>query len=150
MINKNLLLISFCLIMIFNACNNTDKTPTYEDKKKSMEAQEKNNPAKFLTINGTYYKNLLGKQVLKGNVVNAASLIKYKDIVLKISFFKNADNTDMKDKSKKDEGKNLISTGNFVIYDSFPPNSTTDFKLKVDAPSGTKTLSWEVVSATTE
>jgi hypothetical protein len=139
---KSIIKILLPIILLFSSCNNSsnyseEKTLNYEENKISFEDQEKSDPLKFLTFEGSYRESLFGRQiVIKGTITNSATIAIFKDIVLDITFYSKT-NT-------------VISTETNTVYDYFEPNSTKNFKLKLKAPKGTSSVDWKIISALSE
>jgi hypothetical protein len=109
--------------------------PSYEEQKMSLEDQEKSDPVRFLSVeNGTYRKTLFGgKMELEGQIHNAATVATFKDAVLHVRF--------------NSETQTEIGTGDYTIYEFFPPNNSKPFKFKIEIPDGTNSVGFEVISA---
>jgi hypothetical protein len=67
-------------------------------------------------------------------VTNSASIAKFKDIVITVSYLSDTD-TEMEAKE-------------YIMYKFFEPSSVTDFEYKVYPPSGFKNFHVEVFKAT--
>ncbi|CAN5833455.1 hypothetical protein BH11BAC7_BH11BAC7_33380 [soil metagenome] len=126
------------IFLFFSACTphttpNNYTAAGYEEQKMTLEEQEKQNPLSFLSSDGTYRKNLLGRFVLDGTITNKATVATYKDIVLQIKFYS--------------QTETLLGTKDFSIYEYYPPGSTKTFQLKVDAVNGTEKIGWSIIKA---
>ena len=109
-------------------------TNSYEQNVMTVEEQEKDNPRRFLSANGTYRDNLLGnKTVLNGTITNTAAKATFKDVVIEVKFYSSTET--------------LISSENYVIYDFFPPGSTKNFNMRIKHPGGTEKVNFDVVRA---
>jgi hypothetical protein len=130
------IIVSFCFI-IFQSCqnkvNNFSGTNLYESTKIDLKSQKINSPLKFLKVTGSFHKNFWGQLVINGNIYSSATIAKYKDITLRISFIS--------------QTNSLISESNSTIYDYFYPNSSKEFKLKLDAPKDTKNVNLNIENA---
>ncbi len=121
------------------ACKNKDKqekkfdTKSYEEVKETLADKEKNNPAKFLSVENRDRKNLIGQTVVIGHMTNHATVCWYKDVEIKLSFFS-------KTGAKLDEG---IET----VYENIGPGKTIKFKTRYFAPKGTDSVAVVVVKA---
>jgi hypothetical protein len=71
--------------------------------------------------------------VIEGYIVNKASLAKFKDVALKVTYYSKT-NT-------------IIYEKTFIFYEYYNPNSTKDFSLKVYPPKGSNTFKVEVINA---
>jgi PBP1b-binding outer membrane lipoprotein LpoB len=122
------------LLVIFNSCENSYVAPqTYEEKKVSLEDQEKENPTSFLQVEGTYRPNLIGQYVIEGKIINSATVARYKDVTINIQFISKTES--------------VIGSTQKTIYEFFEPGEQKRFKLKLDAPTGTNKVALDVVSA---
>lgn len=106
---------------------------SYETAKESLEEQEKKHPARFLSANGSRKKNLIGQTVVRGIIRNKASVVTYKDIELKLSFYS--------------QTGALLEEDHETIYESVAPGAEVSFKTKYFAPKGTDSVSFRVVKA---
>ncbi|MCA6440845.1 MAG: FxLYD domain-containing protein [Sediminibacterium sp.] len=126
------------IVMSLMACNNEkngkgfDKA-NYEEVKENLADKEKNNPTKFLAVENSDRKNIIGQTVVKGTIHNKATIASYKDVQLKLSFFS-------KTAVKLDEAME-------TVYDNIPPGETIKFKTKYFAPKGTDSVSVKVITA---
>lgn len=107
---------------------------SYEDTKLSLEEQEKQNPVEFISIDGTYRKNLIGEFVFEGTISNTATVATFKDVVLRFRYYSKT--------------KTLLGKENIAIYEFFPPGSTKKFKAKSFGFKGSKSVGWDLNSAT--
>jgi len=135
---KKLIAILFLCTTLF-ACKSSDKkekkfdTKSYEEVKETLADKEKNNPAKFLSVENRDRKNLIGQTVVIGHMTNHATVCWYKDVEIKLSFFS-------KTGAKLDEG---IET----VYENIAPGKTVKFKTRYFAPKGTDSVSVMVLKA---
>lgn len=105
----------------------------YEKESASLEAAEKKNPARFISVKGTNKKNLLGQTVVKGTLFNKARLAHFKDIEVKLSFY-----------SKTGA---LLEEDLSTVYESINPGGSVSFKSKYFAPKGTDSVAMTVTNA---
>jgi hypothetical protein len=133
---KNLLGI-ILLFLVFSCKEKTKEQKfdekTYEVVKETLADKEKKNPARFLSVENKNHKNLIGQTVVKGTITNHATVISYKNVLLKLSFFS-------KTGVKLDEG-------NETIYEQLKPSETIKFKTKYFAPKGTDSVAVRVMNA---
>ena len=108
---KNLLY-SFSLLLLLNACGgkneydvNTGKN--YENNKKNLEKTEQRSPAVFMSIKGIRKKNILGQSIIKGEIINMAKIVSYKDIDVKLFFYSKTGT--------------LLEEDHEVLYENIPP-----------------------------
>lgn len=115
--------------------SNTEIPITYEEKVKSVEEIEKEEPTRFLNASGTYRNNFWGnKVIIEGNIQNNATVASYKDIIVEVIFYSKTDSE--------------IEKQNYTIYEYCTPNQSKDFKLKIKKVDGTVKCSLNVISAT--
>jgi len=73
--------------------------------------------------------------IFEGDFINSATLAKFKDIQVKVSYFSKT--------------KTLIKEESYVIYEFFLPNSTKHFSFKVaEIPEAQESFAFEIVGAT--
>jgi hypothetical protein len=128
-----------CIVILLSAACHPDSSPgnfspaDYQEQKLTIEEQEKQNPLRFLSSRGEYRKNLFGRFVLDGTIINSATVATYKDVVIEISFYSKTET--------------LLGTKQHSFYEYYPPGSTKTFQLKVEDYEGAATIGWEVVRA---
>jgi hypothetical protein len=131
-------LLFFTFSIIFISCtSDSKKTATekesYEKTKESMKAKEEQRPSDFLFVEGRDKKNLLGQTVIKGTLVNKATVAIFKDIDVKLYFY-----------SKTNA---LLETDKETVFEVLHPGETKDFKTKYFAPKGTDSVALDVLGA---
>jgi hypothetical protein len=130
------------LSFVFAACGGDEKAADekekdkYQQTKETLEQTEKKNPKRFLTVEGSDRKNLIGQRVIKGTVSNKATVASYKDIDIELSFYS--------------ETGTLLEKDHEVIYETIAPGGSTSFKTKYFAPKGTDSVAMKIVGAKTE
>jgi hypothetical protein len=87
----------------------------------------------FLNVSGNVHTNFINQHVISGYITNISRQINYKDVQLNVKFF---------DESEKELGSKL-----YIINISIPSGETQSYKIRTNAPVGTKTLKWNVVNA---
>ena len=137
---KKLITAVLVLTTLF-ACKNEKKdskfdTKTYEQVKETLADKEKNNPARFLIVNGRHRKNIIGQTVVIGTITNHATISWYKDVELRLSFYS-------KTAIKLDEGLE-------TVYENIAPGRTIKFKTKYFAPKGTDSVAISVNKASAD
>lgn len=111
-----------------------DITENYSEKVFSVEVIERAEPLRFLSIEAGWYENLLStKFVIKGSITNAATVAKYKDIVIRVFYYSKTDT--------------VIKEADFVLYEFYPANSTKEFELRVPYMSNATSLGWSIIQA---
>ena len=129
----------FCLLIFFVcACNNkgkkqNEKVDDYETSKMTIEEIESKNPKKFLKVEGRDKHNLIGQTVVKGKISNTATVVVYKDVTIKISFFSKTGT--------------LLEEDEETIFENVNPNSSIEFKSKFYAPKGSEDVKLKIISA---
>ncbi len=127
---------------VFAACGGDDKTAEskakdkYEQTKETLEQTEKKNPKRFLTVQGSDRKNLIGQRVIKGTISNKATVASYKDVDIELSFYSATGA--------------LLEKDHEVIYETIAAGGSTSFKTKYFAPKGTDSVAMKIVGAKTE
>lgn len=129
---KLFILISFVLI----SCNGN--TPlhqkTAEELRQELKVKEQTNPSVYLSaeykLDVTFWTS---QDVITGFINNTASIARFKDVVLTITFLTGTD-TELKSE-------------NYVIYKFCEPNSKTPFEIKTKSPSATKKIGVTVKEA---
>jgi len=128
--------------LVFTACGSNQKEAEtkakdkYEQTKETLEQTEKKSPKRFLTVDGNDRKNLIGQRVIKGTVINKATVASYKDVDIELSFF-----------SKTGA---LLEKDHEVIYETIAPGGKSSFKTKYFAPKGTDSVAMKIVGAKVE
>jgi GYF domain 2 len=125
----------FGIIAILNKVMTPDSNSSnYYEKKMSIEETENSDPLRFLSIDGKYNESFWGtKFKLNGKVTNRATIADYKDLVVRVTYYS-------KTKSK-------IGTNDYTIYQIFPPNQVTSFKLDVENYKDVKSIGIDIVKA---
>lgn len=109
---------------------------TYKEKIMTVEEIEKSQPANFLIADGKYNENFWGNKLkIHGFITNKATVATYKDAVVRVTYF-------TKTKTK-------LGSEEYTIYETFPPNSTKNFELKIQNYKDVNSIGWDVVSAAT-
>lgn len=120
------------------ACNDKEKkqngkADTYETSKITIEEIETKNPKKFLKVEGRDKHNLIGQTVVKGKISNTATVVGYKDVTIKISFFSKTGT--------------LLEEDEETIYNEVKPGETMEFKSKFYAPKGSSDVKLNIINA---
>jgi hypothetical protein len=132
MIFKSILLTSFIALA---PCNGADTKPdkeNYEKAKESLEVKEKNSPLSFLVVSGSEKRNVLGKTVINGTVENKASVCSYKDVRVKMLYYK--------------QGV-LVANHEQVLDKVVKANSSFNFKTRYLTPKGTDSVALSIMNA---
>ena len=133
-----LILIVSCLFLTFCNRKHDEKKlmDNYEKGKLSVAEVEKKTPERFLVVGGSNRKNLFGQTVIKGNIINNAKMVSYKDVDIKLFFYSKTGT--------------LLEEDHEVIYETLNPGAGKSFKTKYFAPKGTDSVAMKVISAKVE
>ena len=133
---KSILKVIICSFLLISCSSKDQKAKIdkqdYEQQKESLADKEKRSPKSFLEISGTYKRNIWGKTVYKAEIKNTASICSYKDVRVKLLYFK--------------EGVQ-VTNHEELIEESISPNSIFDFKAKYKTPKGTDSVAAYIMSA---
>lgn len=127
---KHLLAVS-CMLILFS-CKEKFDTKTYEENKVSLAQRESENFQQFLKVSSDDKKNLFGTTIIKGKIVNTASVAFYKNVRIKTLCYKNG--------IRVEEHED-------VMPDIIKPGTVKNFKIKYHLPKGTDSLALSVMSA---
>lgn len=130
MFMKLLLAASFTLMLF--SCKEKFDSKTYIETKESLAQREASHPEQFLRISSDDKKNLFGATIIKGKVMNTASVAAYKNTRIKMLCFKNG--------IRVEEHED-------VIAEAIKPGTVKNFKTKYHLPKGTDSLALSVMSA---
>lgn len=131
------ILLIFILVLIFYKSGSSadGNSQTYQEKVMTVEEIERSQPSNFLAASGSYSKNFWNdKFKVHGIVKNNATVVSYKDAVVKITYYSKT--------------RTELASKEYIIYDNFPPHSEVKFELKIDNYKNVSTIGWEVVKAT--
>jgi len=128
------LLIFFSILFVAcNSQNEVKENESYKETKNSLLKKEEKNPPAFIAVQGSSKKNIVGQTVVKGTLVNKASVATFKDVDIKLSFYSKT--------------KALLETDKETIFEILNPGESQDFKTKYFAPKGTDSVGLQVLSA---
>ena len=127
------LLVITCMLALFS-CKQKFDTKTYAENKISLAQLESEHPEQFIKLSSDDKKNLFGITVIKGKLVNTASVAAYKNTRIKMLCYKNG--------IRVEEHED-------VMPDIIKPGGTKNFKIKYHLPKGTDSLALSVMSADT-
>jgi len=109
-------------------------SPTYQEKVMTVEEVERSQPTNFLTADGNYEENLLGSKIkVHGVITNTATVATYKDAVVRVTYYSKT--------------KTELGSEDYTIYETFPPQSRTQFELKIKNYKDVSTIGWDVIEA---
>ena len=110
------------------------KPVTYEQRKMTVAEIEKSQPLKFLSVQGSYKENFLGDKLkLDGKITNNATIVSYKDAVVRVTYYSKT-NTKLESKD-------------YTIWEVFSPNQSNNFQLKIQNYSNVGSIKVDVVQA---
>ncbi|MEP6465070.1 MAG: hypothetical protein ABJB05_02140 [Parafilimonas sp.] len=124
----------FAICITFFSCKEKFDTKTYQENKTSLAQREVLHPEQFLKITADDKKTLFGATVVKGKIVNTASVAAYKNTRVKMLCFKNG--------IRVEEHED-------VVPEIIKPGTVKNFKTKYHLPKGTDSLALFVMSADT-
>lgn len=128
------------IVMLVNGNFSSDNgvrvnTETYQEKVMTVEEIERSQPTNFLTASGNYNENFWGTKIkVHGEINKNATVANYKDAVVKVTYYSKT--------------KTELGSEKYTIYETFPPNSTTEFELKIENYKDVNSIGWKVESAT--
>ena len=134
---KYLFLLLLASVTLFS-CKEIDKkfnhksSRSYAESKKSLEEQERESPKDFLQLTGDDHRNFWGKTVYKGLIRNTATIVAYKDVRVKLLYFK--------------EGVQ-VANHEELFDNAIAPNDDYTFKAKYKTPKGTDSVAAYIMSA---
>jgi len=128
----------FVFVLFLLACNEKGKkqdakSDTYETSKMTISEIESKNPKNFLKVEGRDKHNLIGQTIVKGKISNTATVVSYKDVTIKISFFSKTGT--------------LLEEDEETIYNEVKPGETLEFKSKFFAPKGSSDVKLNIINA---
>ena len=129
---KFLLAVS-CMLFLFS-CKESFDNKTYEENKINLAQRESDHPDQFLKISSDDKKNLFGATIIKGKIVNTASIAVYKNTRLRMLCYKNG--------IRVEEHEDIIP-------ELIKPGTVKNFKIRYHLPKGTDSLALSVMSADT-
>ena len=131
------LILAASVVLFSCSSDTTTKAKTekesYQLTKDELLKKEQKKPQDFITVTGYNKKNILGQTVVKGTLVNKASVATFKDVDIKLSFYSKT--------------QALLETDNETEYMTLGPGESKDFKTKYFAPKGTDSVALVVLGA---
>lgn len=125
----------FALFNMFITSNSKSNPSNVHEKTMTIEETEIANPKQFLSVEGRYSGNIWGtKFKVKGEITNKASIADYKDIVIRIKYYSKT--------------KSVIGSEDYTIYDVFPPNKVSSFKLDAAKFKDVEFIELNIIGAT--
>lgn len=124
-------LVICCACLLFS-CKEKFDSKNYNENKISLAQHESENPQQFIHISSDEKRNLFGNTVIKGTLVNTASVAAYKNTRIKMLCYANG--------VRVEEHED-------VIPDLLKPGVVKNFKLRYHLPKNTDSLDISVMSA---
>ena len=122
----------FLIVVSIVSCREKFDSKTYEENKQSLADREKEHPDEFLRVSSDDKKNLFGTTVIKGRLVNTASVCCYKNTRVRMLCYKNG--------VRVEEHED-------VVPDVIKPGNVKNFRTRYHLPKGTDSLALSVMSA---
>jgi hypothetical protein len=104
------LLSALALLCLLSACGGQTATTTTSTKKDD----EREHPDNYIKVNYEVRRNLVGKKVVEGDVLNTGKYLTYKTVTLRIVTYKDGDE----------------NTVTYTVPDPVAPGGKADFKFK--------------------
>lgn len=125
---------SFTLIIIisFIGCKQKFDSKTYTENKQSLAVKEQTHPEAFLKILANDRKTIFGATVVKGKVVNKATVCGYKNTRLKMLCYHN--------NIRLEEHED-------VLADVIKPGTSQDFKTRYHLPKSTDSIALTIMNS---
>jgi len=136
---KRIFVLIAIVSVVLSSCSESETTKaanekeSYEIAKESLQDKEVKNPQNFLTVTGNNRHNLVGQTVIKGTIINKATVASYKDVDIKLDFYSKTGT--------------LLETDKETVYEIIAPGQSKNFKTKYFAPKGTDSVALMVISA---
>lgn len=137
------------LFALFSCKQEPPKPKTAEELKRELAFQERLNPTQYISVsNITMAENKIQTQkpglfrsskykidgsIITGVIKNSATIAKFKDVVLTVTFMS--------------QTGTVIEQNDYVFYEFYNPNSMNSFNLKVYQPQATNQFNVTVKSA---
>jgi hypothetical protein len=96
--------------------------------------REQSAPQEYLQVQGTHHRNFINQLVLEGDITNQATLARFKDPVLSVTWYS--------------QTQTELGTQQYPIYELVRPQGSTHYKLKTAAPNEVATVSIGIAGAT--
>lgn len=127
-------LLCVAMIGLLAACNGkaTFDKKTYQQQKATLGEREKDTPLSFLDVKSEHHRNIWGQTVVKGTVHNTATLCSYKDIRVKLLYYKQ---------------QKLVANHEEVYKETLAPGDDFVFKARYKTPRGTDSVAVSLMNA---
>ena len=120
-----------CMLFLLS-CKESFDNKTYQENKINLAKRERDHPDQFLKISSDDKKNFLGVTVIKGKIVNTASIVVYKNTRLRMLCYKNG--------IRVEEHED-------VIPELIKPGTVKNFKIRYHLPKGTDSIALSIIGA---
>ncbi|HLP55026.1 MAG TPA: GYF domain-containing protein [Fluviicola sp.] len=121
----------------YTPASNTEQPKSAEELREELYRKEMRDPENYLSVSYDIgYRLLSGKDEIKGEIYNNATMATFKDVVLTVTY------------SSKTGAE--LGSENYVIYEYVYAGSSTPFNIRTYSPSGTKQIGVSVNSAKAE
>lgn len=145
----SLITITYLLTSCGGSSNSENVTKTPEELKMELVTQEQLEPLTYLTVNakmkedqiktrdaGLFHKSEYNADgnTIYGTIKNSATIAQFKDVVVTVTFYS--------------QTETVIETKDYVFYELYAPNSTTNFELKIYPPEAMAEFGIELKNAT--
>ncbi len=119
---------------ILAACGGKAKfdNKSYQEQKATLGDKEKSTPLSFLEVHSKDHRNIFGQTVVKGTVHNMATLCSYKDIRVKLLYYKQ---------------QKLVANHEEVYNETLAPGDDFIFKARFKTPKGTDSVAVSLMNA---
>lgn len=129
-------ILTLCVFFTFWNCKQAgqETAKTAEELRMELKIHEELSPVEYLKADGKYDKNFWGTKFKVNCVVkNDATLVTYKDAVLRVTYYSKT--------------KTELANKDITLYEIFPPNSSKSIELKVDNYADVNSIGWEIINA---
>src|SRR5678815_451623 len=123
-------LLAIIAVVFLFSCKEKFSDKTYQENKISLAQKESDHPDQFLKISSDDKKNLFGATIIKGKIVNTASIAVYKNTRLRMLCYKNG--------IRVEEHEDIIP-------ELIKPGTVKNFKIRYHLPKGTDSLALSVM-----
>ena len=104
----------------------------YQEQKISLAEKERQSPKIFLKVSGDDHRNLFGKTVYNGKIINTASVAAFKEVRVKLLYYKKGA---------------LVANHEEFFENAIKPGASLAFKTKYKTPRGTDSVSSYIMNA---
>lgn len=129
-----LALISVTILISCSNSNSSSSQKSPEELRLELKEQEKSNPTQYLSFSGSYKESFWGDDFnITCKFENNASLVTYKDAVLRITYYSKT--------------KTKLGAENYTVYELFPPSTTKTIELKIDNYKNVDSFTMDLLNA---